>query len=204
MAYSVWHNFGGHTKQSTPIGLLRFLARVLPSPMTSGLVAGKARAATANVTATMASDSYPIWWRGPDVPPPAEWTYMFESFTGDDTGDEWALAAAIFIAQTRRRNGLGPTFAELFTHLMPESRGLPAPFPPGMEFIERRRAVTAFRGHVTIDWRRRGLISFDKDVTRSLRVGRAFRERSRHRQLARLAGASRLENGVSDAADTNG
>ena len=172
--------------------------------MTAGRVAGEARAATANVTAAMASDSYPIWWRGIEVPPPAEWAYMFESFTGDDTGDEWALAAAIFIAQTRRRTGLGPTFAELFTHLMPDSHGLPAPFPRDIEFIERRRAVAAFRGHVTIDWRRRGLISFYKGVTRSLRVGRAFRERSRHRQLARLAGMPKLENGMSNPATMNG
>lgn len=171
--------------------------------MTAGRVAGEARAATANVTAAMESDAYPIWWRGIDVPPPASWAYMFESFTGDDTGDEWALAAAIFIAQTRRRTSLGPTFTELFTHLMPDSNGLPAPFPGTMEFIERRRAVAAFRGHVTIDWRRRGLISFDKGATRSLRVGRAFRERSRLRQLARPAGAPRRENGVADPATTN-
>lgn len=205
---SVWPNPYGIIREAIrnnhrPIGLLRSLARVLPSPMTAGRVAGEARAATANVTAAMASDSYPIWWRGIDAPPPAEWTYMFESFTGDDTGDEWALAAAIFIAQTRRRTALGPTFAELFTHLMPESQGLPAPFPPEMEFIERRRAVAAFRGHVAIDWRRRGLISFDKGVTRSLRVGRVFRERSRRRQVARIAGVSSFDNGMSDAATTN-
>ncbi|WP_417512378.1 hypothetical protein [Microbacterium sp.] len=171
--------------------------------MTAGRVAGEARAATANVTAAMASDSYPIWWRGIDVPPPAAWTYMFESFTGDDTGDEWALAAAIFIAQTRRRTRLGPTFAELFIHLMPERNGLPAPFTGEMEFIERRRAIAAFRGHVTIDWRCRGLISFDKGVTRSLRVGRVFRELSRRRQVARLAGAPSPGNRMSDAVATN-
>lgn len=172
--------------------------------MTAGRVTGEARAATAIVTAAMASDSFPIWRRGINVPPPAEWAYMFESFTGDDTGDEWALAAAIFIAQMRRRTGLGPTFAELFTHLLPEGNGLPSPFPQELEFSERRRAVADFRGHVTIDWRRRGLISFDKGVTRSLRVGRAFRERSRRRQLARREGVSRLENGMSDAVTIKG
>lgn len=172
--------------------------------MTAGRVAGAARAATANVTAAMASDSTPIWWRDIDASPPAEWAYMFEVFTGDDTGDEWALAAAIFIAQTRRRTALGPTFAELFTHLLPDCNGLPTPFPPELGFIERRRAVAAFRGHVTIDWRRRGLISFDRGVTRSLRVGRVFRERSRHRQVARLAGTLHLGNTMSDAMATNG
>lgn len=171
--------------------------------MTAGRVAGEARAATANVTAAMASDSYPIWWRGIEVSPPAEWAYMFESFTGDDTGDEWALAAAIFVAQTRRRTGLDPTFAELFTHLLPDRRGLPAAFPRELAFVERRRAVAAFRGHVTIDWRRRGLISFDKGVTRSLRVGRVFRERSRLRQLSRPAGAPRRESGMSDPSTIN-
>lgn len=171
--------------------------------MTAGRVAGEARAATANVIAAMASDSYPIWWRGIDVPPPAEWAYMFEAFTSDDAGDEWALAAAVFIAQTRRHTGHGPTFAELFAHLMPEGNGLPSPFPLELEFVERRRAVTGFRGHVTIDWRRRGLINFDKGVTRSLRVGRIFRERSRRRRLARSVGIPKPESGLSDVMTTN-
>jgi hypothetical protein len=129
-------------------------------------------------------ESYPIWWRGITPPPPAAWIYMFEVFTGEDTSDEWALAAAIFIAQVRRRTGSGPTFAELFTHLTPDSRGLPAPFPDDLEPIERHRAIAGFRGHVIIDWRRRGMIGYDTGVTRSLRVGRAFRERSRLRQRA--------------------
>lgn len=171
--------------------------------MTAGRVAGEARAATANVIAAMASDSYPIWWRGIDVPPPAEWAYMFEAFTSDDAGDEWALAAAVFIAQSRRRTGLGPTFAELFAHLMPEGNGLPSPFPRELEFVERRRAVTGFRGHVTIDWRRRGLINFDKGVTRSLRVGRVFRERSRRRDHDHSVRTPKPESAMSDAMATN-
>lgn len=142
----------------------------------------------------MVSERYPIWWRDLTVPPPAAWAYVFEEFTGDDTAEEWALAAAVFIAQTRRRSAHGPTFAELFAHLLPECNGLPAPFPAGMEFLERRRAVRAFRAHVAIEWRRRGLISWDKDVMRSLRVGRTFRERSRRRaqdEKVRLADAGR-------------
>jgi hypothetical protein len=141
----------------------------------------------------VAVDPYPIWWRGISAPPPAQWVYLFEEFTGDDTADEWALSAAIFIAQTRRRTGAGPTFSELFAHLLPDSNGLPGPFPPGLDFFARRRAVTGFRGHVTIEWRRRALISWDKDVTRSLRVGRQFRERSRQRQLARGRAGVRRE-----------
>ena len=169
--------------------------------MTAGRIMGEARAATAIVTEAMTLELYPIWWRGIGPPPSAAWTYMFECFTGEDTAEEWALAAAIFIAQTRRRSGLGPTFAELFTHLLPESNGLPAPFPAGLEFMERRRAVAGFRGHVAIEWRRRGLISFDKGVTRSLRVGRVFRERSRHRQ--RPSGRLRDDAEMSEASDRN-
>lgn len=125
-------------------------------------------------------DSYPVWWRSTLSPPPAEWVYVFEMFTGDDTGDNWALAAAIFIAQTRRRTSHGPTFAELFAHLLPDTEGLPAPFPPTLE-LERRQVLRGFRGHVAIEWRRRGMIYWEKDVMRSLRVGREFRERSRQR-----------------------
>lgn len=119
------------------------------------------------------------------MPPPAQWTYVFEQLTGADSAEEWALAAAIFIAQTRRRLGRGPTFAELFAHLLPDADGLPAPFPEGLTYRERHLAVAGFRGHATIEWRRRGMISWETSVTRSLRVGRAFRERSKQRQTSR-------------------
>lgn len=127
-------------------------------------------------------DAYPIWWRGVDAPPPAEWAYLFDAFTGDETAEEWALSAAIYVAQVRRRTGAGPTYSELFAFLLPDTSGLPGPFPVDLEPEERRRAISGFRGHVAIEWRRRGMINFDKGVKRSLRVGREFRERSRQRQ----------------------
>lgn len=133
------------------------------------------------------SESYPIWWQGIETPPPAEWVYMFEDFTEEVGAEQWALAAAIFITQTRRRTSVGPTFAELFTYLLPDTGGLPGAFPHSLDFAERRRAVAGFRGHAAIEWRRRGMISFDRGVIRSLRVGREFRERSRRRQRAREA-----------------
>ncbi|WJM17153.1 hypothetical protein [Microbacterium arborescens] len=133
----------------------------------------------------MTLEPYPIWWRGIETPPPAEWRYVFEAFTGDQSAEEWGLAAAIFIAQTRRRTSTGPTFAELFTHLLPDSDGLPGSFPPGMTYFERKRAVTGFRGHAAIEWRRRGMINWDKGITRSLRVGRTFRARSSQVQRIR-------------------
>lgn len=83
--------------------------------------------ATAKAMAEM-YEAYPIWWRGVSAPPPAAWAYTFETFTGEETAGEWALAAAVFIAQTRRRTGAGPTFAELFAHLLPDTGGLPARF----------------------------------------------------------------------------
>lgn len=141
--------------------------------------------ATVIAMVTVGPDLEPIWWRGIESPPPSSWAYMFEDFTGDDTAESWAVAAAVFIAQTRRRTGHGPTFAELFGHLLPDSCGLPAPFPEGLEFMERRRAISGFRGHVATEWRRRNMIGWDAGVMRSLRVGRAFRELSRQRQLSR-------------------
>lgn len=154
--------------------------------MTGGRVAGRPVQATAIVMVEM-PESYPIWWQEINSPPPAEWVFMFEDFTGADTAEQWALAAAIFIAQTRRRTTAGPTFAELFTNLLPDTDGLPGPLPRNLDFIQRRRAVAGFRGHAAIEWRRRGMISFDNGVMRSLRVGREFRERSRRRQQAREA-----------------
>lgn len=140
----------------------------------------------------MRPDLHPAWW-GVSSTPPAQWAYVFDELTGEDTAEEWALAAAIFIAQTRRRTGQGPTFTELFTHLLPDTAGLPAGFPAGLGYPERRRALSSFRGLVAIEWRRRAMINWDKDVTRSLRVGRSFRARSRHRQkLRREQTAARL------------
>ncbi|APH45470.1 hypothetical protein BMW26_11285 [Microbacterium sp. 1.5R] len=129
--------------------------------------------------------SYPLWWKDIEVPPPVEWIYTFEELSGDETAEQWALASAIFIAQTRRRTGSGPTFAELFMHLMPDTNGIPGRLPDDLEFVQRRRIVAAFRGLAAIEWRRRGMISFDRGVTPSLRVGREFRAHSRQRQLAR-------------------
>lgn len=146
----------------------------------------------------MNPDSNPIWWQGVSAPPPASWAYVFEDFTGDDTAEAWGLAAGIFVAQIRRRTGYGPTFAELFTHLLPDTSGLPAAFPVGLDFVDRRRAISGFRGLAATEWRRRGLIGWDKDVTRSLRVGRAFREQSRHRQVHRVSSLEQYGTVVSD------
>lgn len=146
----------------------------------------------------MTPDSYPIWWREIPSPPPAQWAYVFDELTGEDSAEEWALAAGIFVAQVRRRTGRGPTYTELFAHLLPDIDGLPAPFPPGLTYFERRRALTGFRGHVTIEWRRRGMISWETGVTRSLRVGRAFRARSRDRQHAQMETRHRLIAHVTD------
>jgi len=106
-------------------------------------------------------------------------------FTGDDTADEWALAAAIFIAQYRRRNACGPTFREVFEHLLDDGRGVPSQLPRDWDQAERRRVNGGFRGQVMLDWRRRGFIGFDRHVTRSLRVGPHFRERSRQMRAAK-------------------
>jgi hypothetical protein len=133
----------------------------------------------------VASKPGAVWWRGVSHPPPAAWTYTFEEFTGNDSADEWALAAAIFIAQHRRRHAQGPTFRELFEHLLPDTNGIPSSLPAEWDVVERRRGNNGFRKHVVIEWRRRGYINCDRDVTRSLRVGPRFREQSRERRGAR-------------------
>ncbi|GAA4168016.1 hypothetical protein [Gryllotalpicola koreensis] len=112
---------------------------------------------------------------------------MSETLTGEDTADEWGLAAAIFIARTRRKTGRGPTFSELFTYLLPDTSGLPAPFPDGYAYPQRRRLAGEFRLFAAIEWKRRGWVSWEPGVTRSLRVGRVFREHSRALQQQRAA-----------------
>jgi hypothetical protein len=130
------------------------------------------------------ANPYPIWWRGIPTPPPAAWVYTFEEFTGADSADEWALAAAIFIAQVRRRTSHGPTFKELFTQLLPDTNGLPGPFPDRMELPDRQRAISGFRIFTAIEWRHRGMIGWEIHIARSLRVGREFPKKAReHQQL---------------------
>lgn len=155
-------------------------ARVLPALRTqrSHRRAGSMRA-TAIVMVIVVTNIWASWWRGVSHPPPSAWRYVFEEFTGDGTADEWALAAAIFIARYRRRHSQGPTFREVFEHLLPDTEGVPSRLPSDWDVLDRRRANSGFRKHVAIEWRRRGYIGFDRHVTRSLRVGPRFREQSR-------------------------
>ncbi|MGW9156110.1 hypothetical protein [Microbacterium sp. NPDC055665] len=141
------------------------------------------------MTVTVATMSWTGWWSGVNHPPPAQWKYAFEDFTGEETADEWGLAAAIFIAQYRRRHSHGPTFRELFEHLLPDTGGFPSLLPAEWDALDRRRGGNGFRRHVAIEWRRRGYIRYEPQVTRSLRVGQRFREQSRALN-ARVCGSS--------------
>lgn len=87
------------------------------------------------------------------------------------------------MAQYRRRHSRGPTCRELFTHLLPDSEGIPSPLPDSWDTSDRRLAVSDFRDHAALEWRRRGYIGFDKQVSRSLRVGARFRELSKRLQV---------------------
>lgn len=187
MAYSVWHNFGGHTKQSLSCRILSTLHVCCPPLGRRSHRGAEPTRATANAMVRVPNETSSTWWRGASHPPPAPWKYTFETFTGDDTGDEWALAAAIFIAQYRRRNSCGPTFREVFQHLLEDGRGYPSQLPRSWELAERRRAVGGFRVQVMLDWRRRGFVGFDRHASRSLRVGPRFRERSRQLKAAKNA-----------------
>jgi hypothetical protein len=107
---------------------------------------------------------------------------MFEDFTGQDSAEEWGLAAAVTIARVRRRTSEGPTFSELFSELMPDTHGIPGPMRDGATSSARYAATHEFRHHVAIEWRRRGLIGWSHGVERSLRVGPAFIARSLERR----------------------
>lgn len=137
----------------------------------------------------LATTDYPTWWRrmSRPQPPPATWKYMFEEFTGDDSAREWGFAAALFIAQVRRRTSPGPTFQELFKHLLPDTNGLPDVFPSQMIYVDRSLVIKDFRLRAAMEWRRRGLIDWDKNIARSLRPGPQFRAGMRRNGLTGFA-----------------
>lgn len=130
------------------------------------------------------TDSRPIWWSATEVYAPNSWTEAFKALTDDERADELGLAAGIFIVRIRRRTGRGPTFSETFSELFPHDQMHPE-WPAGLTYPVRASIHHAFRLHVAIQWRRRGWISWDPGVERSLRVGPKFREQSRARQAAR-------------------
>jgi hypothetical protein len=158
-------------------------------------------ASTAIGRAEVESNPYPMWWRANSTPPPARWTYVIEEFTGDDSVDEWALAAAIFIAQVRKRTSQGPTFKELFTELLPDTNGHPGPLPDAMNSLERKYAINHFRIHAALVWHRQGMISWENGTARSLRVGRLFWRRARaHRRPDSRAGVFAAPSYTEDVA----
>jgi hypothetical protein len=136
-------------------------------------------------------DTRPIWWHAVEGNPPIEWQLAFEALTDEEFADKWGLAAAVFIARTRRRTGRGPTFSEMFRALLPEETGALPEWPAGLNYHARFQLMGSFRLHVAIQWKRQGWINWDTGVERSLRVGRRFREESRARQADKPADTAR-------------
>ena len=130
------------------------------------------------------TDSRPIWWCATEVEVPRAWAEAFDALTEDARADAFGLAAGIFIARVRRRSGRGPTFSELFAEVFKHEQLHPQ-WPAGLSYPARSTIHHAFRLHVAIQWKRRGWISWEHGVERSLRVGPTFREHSRARQAAR-------------------
>jgi hypothetical protein len=187
----MWHNLIGHTKQSVqsteaPASIVLHVCCRSLTPAADRREAVFAHVGVI-VEVLVVLDTRPIWWRAIEAPPPDTWVYAFEDFTGQDTADQWGLGAAIFIAQMRRRTGSGPTFSELFRELLIDTNGVPSELPEDIELLQRRNLISNFRIYVAIDWKRRGWVSWNPNVPRSLRVGRAFRELSRTHKQSRTS-----------------
>lgn len=140
------------------------------------------------------------WWGGRGCPP-AAWIAAFDDFTRGASGREWGLAASLFVMHHHRKHAEGPTFREVFEHLLPETSGAPS-LLAGWEPSERLRTVHRFRYFVLSKWSQRGFVEFDKGVSRSLRTGPQFREitiRERHIQDLVRKKPPRSGRGPSDA-----
>lgn len=184
-AQLVCHNLRGDTKQSLSTGLL-LAASTCTCAATEDHRVDDRHVAPVHVGPdcrdVVSIPPQLSWWRIGAGCPPDDWVEAFEALTTDDAVDDWGLAAAIFIARTRRRSGRGPTFRELFRALLPEWDGVPSRLPPELNYAARKRVIKDFRLQAAIVWKRAGWINWDPGIARSLRVGRRFREQSRHHQ----------------------
>jgi len=123
------------------------------------------------------NESRPTWWVATQVDPPEEWIERFNALAEDTCADRYGLRAGVFIARVRRRTGAGPSFSEMFTEVL-QGEPLHPAWPEGLDYAVRAAIQRSYRLHVAVVWKRRGWISWTRGVTRSLRVGITFRERS--------------------------
>ncbi len=128
------------------------------------------------------------WWPSQDTPPPASWSYVIEDLLAPDRSQEWARAAALFIDEHRKRFGRGPTFNEVFNHLLPEADGVPSRRPEGVSSRDHYLARSDFRLHVMREWRKHDLFAWRTGVTRSLNVKGRFARMLRQLERADTEG----------------
>ena len=73
----------------------------------------------------------------------------------------------------------GPTFSELFTHLLPDTKGVPSRRPEGVSSREQYHARGYFRLYVVRRWRGHNLFAWKTGVYRSLNVRGNFAKQVR-------------------------
>ncbi|WP_140425475.1 hypothetical protein [Cryobacterium sp. N21] len=79
---------------------------------------------------------------------------LFLELTGEDTSDEWARGAGLYIRHVRKTTKARPSFSRLFNKLLSQNEaGATAP----------RKQKYFFNQIVAIHWRRRGWIWFTRD-----------------------------------------
>ena len=104
---------------------------------------------------------------------------LFLELTGDDTSDEWARGAGLYIRHVRKTTKARPSFSRLFNKILSENEAWV--MAPG-------RQKYFFSQNVAIHWRRNGWIWFTRD-SYSLAEGpasKAFRRDQRARARASL------------------
>ena len=102
---------------------------------------------------------------------------LFLELTGDDTSDEWARGAGLYIRHVRKTTKARPSFSRLFNKLLSQDEAW-ATAP--------RKHKYFFNQIVAIHWRRRGWIWFTRD-SNSLAEGpvsRAFARSQRAKARA--------------------
>lgn len=112
------------------------------------------------------------WWTSARRPAPLAWRALFTELTIGASAEQWGLAAGLYIIHHHRRHDEGPTIRDVFSHLFPDTNGLPSLSAEDWARKDLNLARHRFWTAVIVVWRRLGYVQHEVGVPNSLHAGR--------------------------------